>query len=193
MKHNRGKGGQQSHAADPASPLCLHFKARRLGAADAECWASQRAMHRRHFAFVLLLGLVVASAGCRTPSATQAEPVACATNMSAILVAAQKWSLDEGDWLPKSFISMSNVLTEPLILHCPGDHSRRPVSDWSSFTPDRCSYQILDPGGPVEWTNSAYLRCKVHGDLLGYPDGRVFQGGTRLEGGRCIASPSRAH
>ncbi|PWU09220.1 MAG: hypothetical protein C5B50_27850 [Verrucomicrobia bacterium] len=157
--------------------------------ADAEfiCWAPQRAMHHRHFEFLLLLGALVALTGCRTLSARQAERIACATNMSAILIAARQWSLDEGDWLPQGFISMSNLLTSPLILHCPGDRSRHPISDWASLTPGRCSYQILNPGGPIEWTNSAYLRCKVHGDLLGYPDGRVFEGGARLEGGRCIA------
>jgi hypothetical protein len=150
-------------------------------------------MHFRSFTFILALCFAGALSGCETPSGERkTEITSCATNMSTILLYARAWSYDNGDWLPTNFLSMSNVLASPFILHCPADHGRDTASNWAAFTPDQSSYEILCPGGPVEWTNGAYLRCKIHGDLLGYSDGVVYEG-TRLDGGKLVASPVRLH
>lgn len=99
--------------------------------------------------------------------------------MCSICIAARTWAMDNNDYMPSDFLSMSNELATPRVLVCPGDHSRRPAASWASWTPDQSSYEIVTPHLPEGDANGVFLRCKVHHDHLGYADGTVFDGIAR--------------
>jgi len=107
----------------------------------------------------------------------RAQSLNCASSVVSICHVGRLWAEDHGGSFPTNFISMSNVLSSPKILSCvPARRSR--ASDWSAFTPDNCTYEIVTPGVPESATNTVFLRCTVHGHL-GYPDTTVFDGVRR--------------
>jgi len=115
--------------------------------------------------FAMALLLVLASA----PYAKNyVETRKCGKHLAVISQAALVWANAHNGRLPSGFIMMSNELTTPRLLLCPGDKSRDPADNWQAFTPANCSYQILDaPSGarelPLEiLQNICYLNCKVH-------------------------------
>ncbi len=108
-------------------------------------------------------------------SKRRAEALGCASGVTSISLAVRVWAEDNGGVCASNFVCMSNELSTPKILVCPADHRRQSARDWASFTPANCSYEILAPGLRVEDTNTAVVRCKVHGHL-GYTDCTVFDG-----------------
>jgi hypothetical protein len=76
------------------------------------------------------------------------------------------------------FVCMSNEISTTKILVCAADHKRQPATSWANLTPDNCSYELLSPGLSATDTNTAILRCTVHGHL-GYVDSTVFDGVRR--------------
>jgi hypothetical protein len=79
--------------------------------------------------------------------------------------------------MPTNFICMSNEIGPPKMLSCiPARRTR--TEDWAEFTSQNCPYEILAPGLRVDDTNTAYLRCTIHGHL-GYSDSTVFDGVRR--------------
>jgi hypothetical protein len=79
--------------------------------------------------------------------------------------------------MPTNFISMTNEVNTPKILSC---QVGRRVSDWSAFTPENCTYEIVSPGMRTDETNKVFMRCMIHGHL-GYGDGRFFHGARRRD------------
>jgi hypothetical protein len=71
---------------------------------------------------------------------------------------------------------MSNELNNPIILICPGDHVRKPATNWAAFTPENSSFEIVTSNLVDGDPNGVFLRCKIHGDHIGYSDGTVFDG-----------------
>jgi hypothetical protein len=98
--------------------------------------------------------------------------------MVSIGFAARLWADDHEDQLPSDFLSMSNELIITKILICPGDHLRLKAGNWTAFTSENSSYEIVTPGLRDSDTNGVFLRCKVHGNL-GFADGTVFDGARR--------------
>jgi hypothetical protein len=96
--------------------------------------------------------------------------------MSSICFGATLWAEDNNKRMPADFLSMSNELATPRILICPGDHSRQAALNWTSFTIKNSSYEIIAPGISENATNTAYLRCVIHTNHLGYVCGYVFDG-----------------
>jgi hypothetical protein len=87
---------------------------------------------------------------------------------------------DHDGAMPSDFHQMCpTYIDNPRTLICPGDKARRPATDWSSFTPDNCSYEIVAPGVRSDaHRDTVFLRCKVHGHV-GYLDATVFDGKHR--------------
>ena len=104
------------------------------------------------------------------------ESVGCGNYMSSICFAATLWAEDNNKHMPSDFLSMSNELCTPRILICPGDHSRQAATNWASFTATNSSYAIIAPMVSENDTNTAYLRCNIHTNHLGYVCGYVFDG-----------------
>ena len=126
---------------------------------------------------LVVAGLVAVAMAALTAE-RKTESVQCGNYMVSIGCAARFWAEDHDGRLPSNLLSMSNELITPMILVCPGDHSRRPAAGWGVFTPADSSYEIVTPGLKVGDTNSVFLRCKIHGHL-GYADATVFDGARR--------------
>ena len=106
------------------------------------------------------------------------ESVSCGNYMAAIGVASRLWANGNNGRAPSNLLSMSNELSSPKVLICPGDHSRKAAASWASFTSANSSYEIVNAGLAESDTNTVFLRCKIHGHL-GYVDGTVFDGEQR--------------
>jgi hypothetical protein len=98
----------------------------------------------------------------------------CASAITSICLSAHVWAEDNGGLMPANFICMSNEISAPRILSCVPAR-RAPTENWADFRPDNCTYEILAPGMRVDDTNTAYLRCTIHGHL-GYSDSTVYDG-----------------
>src|ERR1044071_6477273 len=123
-------------------------------------------MHIMRFQPVILaLALASLLVGCAQPSARHTESVACGNFMVSIGCAARLWANDRDGYLPSDLLAMTNELINPIILHCPGDHSRPRATNWSGFTLAQSSYELVTPHLRGGDTNGVFLRCKVHGHL----------------------------
>ena len=143
---------------------------------------NQIKMKRRDAIFValgILLFLLAAFFASFPRLKRHAESVACGNYMSSICFAATVWADDNGNRMPTDFLSMSNELATPRVLICPGDHSRQAATNWASFTVQNTSYKIIAPALSGDDTNTAYLRCVIHTNHLGYVHGFVFDGKHR--------------
>src|SRR5215207_2836299 len=74
----------------------------------------------------------------------RAQSIGCGNSVVAICFAGRLWAEEHGGQFPTNFICMSNDLS-PRILSCIPKHRER-ISDWSSFTQDACTYEIITPG-----------------------------------------------
>ena len=129
----------------------------------------------------ILLVLTVAGALFFWLSHTQqrrAQSIQCGNQMSSIGFGARLWADEEGGKLPSYFLSFSNEISAPFILHCPADTTRPILRSWAEVTPENISYEIVAPGIAATNTDTVLFRCKVHGHL-GYGDGTVFDGVRR--------------
>lgn len=101
----------------------------------------------------------------------KAVAIKCVNNLKQISIAARVWAIDHGDRLPPDFLTMSNELTTPLILVCPGDPVRLKTgtTNWSGVTPARISYEFLQPGrNESDLDTQVVFRCPIHGhEVLG--------------------------
>ena len=132
-------------------------------------------MKRRDVIFVAL-GILLLLVAALPKLKRHAEAVACGNYMSSICFAATMWADDNGNRMPADFLSMSNELATPRVLICPGDHSRQAATNWASFAVEKTSYNIIAPALSGDDTNTAYLRCVIHTNHLGYVHGFVFDG-----------------
>ena len=107
------------------------------------------------------------------------ESIGCGNYMSSLCFGATMWAEDNDKRMPADFLSMSNILGTPRILICPGDHSRQAALNWAFFTATNTSYEIIAPSISENDTNTAYLRCLIHTNHLGYVHGYVFDGTRR--------------
>jgi hypothetical protein len=114
---------------------------------------------------------VIALALWRENLGRQSARWACVWEMNQISKAGSQWAVDHGGVFPERLSDMSNGLLSVSLLHCPAD-PERPFTNWSDFTQDRCSYEILAHSVAAGDTNTAWLRCKLHGTVV-YTNGRL--------------------
>jgi hypothetical protein len=131
---------------------------------------------------VLLSGVgcavgIVALVASLSASRRRAESLGSASAVSSICLSARCWADDHGGFMPTNFIFMSNEISAPKILSCVQARRTR-TENWADFTPENCTYEILAPGMRVDDTNTAFLRCTIHGHL-GYSDSTVIDGVRR--------------
>jgi hypothetical protein len=124
--------------------------------------------------------LAAPPAGLLTPEETEAlakakeraERIACINNLKQLGLAARTWGLDNGDITPPDLLSMTNEMSTPKILVCPGDKAREVAKDFASYTSANCSYEYLVPSVPFTEPSRVMFRCPIHGNV-GLIDGSV--------------------
>jgi hypothetical protein len=132
----------------------------------------------------------------------KAQSISCMNNMKQISLAFRIWESDNADQFPfnvskekggtkefceigsdgfdvgswRHFQVMSNELSTPKILVCPGDGSKQVASSFASFGPENVSY-LVHSGKDVSDTNpeAILIYCPVHRNV-GYVDGSVKKG-----------------
>jgi hypothetical protein len=111
-----------------------------------------------------------------TKAQRRADSLTCASSITSICLSAHIWADEHNGMMPTNFLCMSNELSTPKILSCVS--ARRAKGGWADFKSENCTYEILTPGMDVDNTNTAFLRCTIHG-FLGYSDSTVFDGVRR--------------
>jgi len=96
----------------------------------------------------------------------------CVNNLKQICLAAKIWAGDNNDIFPPDFLSMSNELSTPKILHCPGDTAHEMAAKFPAFTAANCSYEYLAPSGSDSEPTRVAFRCPLH-NIYGLYDGSV--------------------
>jgi len=105
-------------------------------------------------------------------SQKRAEAIRCINNLKQMGLSARVWANDNHDLLPPDVLSMSNELSSPLVLICPGDAGRQAATNWASFSMANCSYDYLAASGTEAEPQRVAFRCPIHGHV-GLCDGSV--------------------
>src|SRR5262245_57126471 len=123
---------------------------------------------RKRSIFIILLAivlLVAVGAAFTLRSRTRGYSMMCAGRLFPMeFVAMASAEESQSDRYPTDLTYLSNHLATKWMI-CPSDSSRRAASDWSSFTPEHSSYELVTPGLVRTDTNSVFLRCRVHGHM----------------------------
>lgn len=130
-------------------------------------------MKKRDVVFAIVAVISISAAVFSHMRRRKVEAFLCGSQMSSIAFAAENWAEENNKLLPGNFAFLANR-SSPRVLICPIDRFHQPAKDWTSFTSDNASYQILTPGAPLNNTN-LFLRCGYHNfDALA--DGSVSDG-----------------
>lgn len=125
-------------------------------------------------AFIPIIVAVMLPAFANAKS--KAQQIKCVNNMKNIGLSARIWATNHGDKYPPDFASMSNELSTPNLLICPGDRSKTAPANWADFGPDNVSYEFLEPGIDVkDGAQTIVFQCPIHGNM-GMGDGSVQMG-----------------
>jgi hypothetical protein len=101
-----------------------------------------------------------------------AEAIACINNLKQMGLAVRTWDIDNNLVSPPDILSMSNELSTPMILVCPGDKMREAAKDFASYNSAHCSYEYLAPSAPETEPYRVLFRCPIHGHVC-MSDGSV--------------------
>jgi hypothetical protein len=101
------------------------------------------------------------------------EAIHCVNNLKQIGLAERIWAQDNGGKFTSNFISMSNELSNPIILKCPTDKNTS-ATNFVNITPANISYQMLFTDCTESFPEAILVQCPVHGSLL-FADGHVEQ------------------
>jgi len=107
----------------------------------------------------------------------EAQSIQCINHLKQIGLAARIWANDNNDVYPPDLLSMSNELSTPKILVCPGDKGRTAARNWNEFGSGNVSYEFLNPNGSDTNPMVLLARCPIHGHV-GLSDGSVQSGSS---------------
>jgi hypothetical protein len=126
----------------------------------------------------IALGVLLLPASLLLPALAKAKAraqrVQCISNIKMIGLAARIYANDHGGRFPIDFVTMSNELNTPKVLHCPADTRRTRADDWDSFSSANVSYEFLLPGGDTSKPQEVLVRCPLHNNV-GLADGSAQQ------------------
>jgi len=108
----------------------------------------------------------------------KAQSAACVNNLKQVGLAVRIYANDNSDVNPPDFLTMSNELSTPKILFCPGNTNHPPVKTWAEFAATVSPYEFFAAGA----TNAdaephrISVRCPIHNNI-GLCDGSVQKAG----------------
>jgi len=105
---------------------------------------------------------------------TEAERTQCVNNLKQIGLAIKVWSSEHDDKYPTSLMVISNELSTPKILICPGDTARQPYTSlgFGQFQDSMTSYQFTMKPDDANFPYCIIARCPIHHNYL-LSDGSV--------------------
>jgi hypothetical protein len=162
--------------------ICGHKARKRAREKPAEFGGAGLALGGLVLGYLSLLytaawGALLVPTFIRTQEKT--DSVACVNNLKQVNLGARLYSKYNGRVLPPDYLTMSNELGSPMILHCPRDADRPQANTWEQYTPASVSYEYLKPGAKeFEVLNQIVFRCPVHGHVC-FGDGKVLQAGPK--------------
>jgi hypothetical protein len=160
---------------DSADAQRLRDEVAKLGGQAAEI-ATLRQQNQQLAAQITAAGVAGKTAGegdFFAEAKGRADRIKCANNLKQVGLAARIWANDNHDVYPVDFISMTNELSTPLILQCPGDKSRN-VTNWTQVAAGNISYQMLAPGDKMTDPRVVFAFCPLHHNYC-LVDGSVQQ------------------
>ncbi|HEY0457202.1 MAG TPA: DUF4190 domain-containing protein [Verrucomicrobiae bacterium] len=129
-------------------------------------------------AFFLTIGLPFSAAmllPALAKAKARAQTIRCVNNMKQIGLGVRIWANDHNENFPPNLLSISNEITTPFVLTCPGDRQRNATKSWDTFSVNEVTYEYLIPTGKVtDNPSTVILRCPIHGNI-GLADGSVQQ------------------
>jgi hypothetical protein len=130
---------------------------------------------RKRAGIIIAAGVITIATGAYLISRTRAkmESIQCANTLSSLGLAARLYAQDYHETFAPDLKSMSNELSTPKILLCPGDKFKLPALSFSSLTPSHVTYEYLVPGMKCGFPQRALFRCPVHGYMV-LEDGSVL-------------------
>src|SRR6185369_8207149 len=107
----------------------------------------------------------------------RAQQTQCMNNMKQVGLGLQMWARDNGGKFPPDLISISNEVSSPKILVCPGEklRDRKEISTWEEFSMIGSSYNYWGAGKKTPNPQEEILRCPIHGNV-GLADGSIRKG-----------------
>jgi len=105
----------------------------------------------------------------------RAQSIQCVNNLKQLGLACKIWAIDHQDTFPSEVLLMTNEISTPKVLACPGDAAHPAVSDWKSFTASSGSYEFLGATGSDAEPTRVIFRCPIHGSVT-LADGSVQMG-----------------
>jgi hypothetical protein len=105
----------------------------------------------------------------------RAESIQCVNNLQQLGLASKLWAIDNNDYFPSAVLLMTNEMSTPKILACPGDSAHPAATDWKSFGSGNSSYDYLGASATDAEPNRVIFRCPTHGSVT-LADGSVQMG-----------------
>jgi hypothetical protein len=123
----------------------------------------------------------------------RAAELDCLKNhLQAIYYAARNWSLDNADYCPPNFQSLTNDLSGPAALFCPSNYRDGVPSTWDAVNWSGVDYEWLPLSNLTNWDSEPFavcIRCQVH-KMEGRVEGSyAVEHGFRQGWPEVIASP----
>ena len=104
----------------------------------------------------------------------RAQRIQCINNLKQVGLGLRLYSGDNNDVSPPDFLTMSNELSTPKILFCPGNTNQPAVKTWAEFAATSSSYEYFTAGATDAEDEPQRIAtyCRLH-NIFGLCDGSV--------------------
>ncbi len=153
---------------DNAALLRLRAEAGQLRAELAELGRLRAENERFRAAFP---GVLLVKDMAKAKAAQETET--CMNHLREIYIAGMVRARDNGDRYPQNFLTTSNDLLVPFILHCPADKAHIRPQSWAEAAAGNVSYQsfalgtVPDEGKIYAWFPIHHQGITAHGRVAG--------------------------